>query len=176
MQRIFRFCMCVGLCVCVCVYRGPGSSQGLPSSSVPGSWRSQCVSVYHVLYTRVCTCGYVCACVFLHDSHGFVETAQNSPAPNSSPHLFFSVLYSVQGCSHTNTHTHTHTSSLHTSVSLFPLTKSWKAAVTCSLVFVFLKSLFTVPSSFYGGEERRGGQNIMLLVHLSKQVKVKVNI
>ncbi len=31
---------------------------------------------------------------------------------------------------------------------LFPLTKSWKASVTCSWVLVFLKSLFTVPSSF----------------------------
>lgn len=39
-----------------------------------------------------------------------------------------------------------------TSMSLFPLTKSWKAVVTCSLVFVFLKSLLTVPSSIYAGK------------------------
>lgn len=35
-----------------------------------------------------------------------------------------------------------------TRMFLFPLTKSWKASVTCSWVWVFLKSLFTVPSSF----------------------------
>ena len=40
-----------------------------------------------------------------------------------------------------------------TRMSLFPLTKSWKAAVTCSLVFVFLKSLLTVPSSFWRAED-----------------------
>lgn len=45
------------------------------------------------------------------------------------------------------------TTNILTSTSLLPLTKSLKAAVTCSLVFVFLKSLFTVPSSFYEAEE-----------------------
>lgn len=158
MQRIFRFCMCV----CVCLYRGPGSSQGLPSSSVPGSWRSQCVSVYHVLYTRVCTCLLVCFCVI---PMGLLK--QRRTLQLQIPVLIcFFLSCTVFKVVHTQTHTHT--SSLHTSVSLFPLTKSWKAAVTCSLVFVFLKSLFTVPSSFYRGGGRRRGQNIILLVNLSK--------
>ena len=40
-----------------------------------------------------------------------------------------------------------------TRMFLFPLTKSWNASVTCSRLLVFLKSLFTVPSSFCGREK-----------------------
>lgn len=41
-----------------------------------------------------------------------------------------------------------------TSTLRFPLVNSLKASVTCSFVRVFLKSRFTVPSSFWKGRQR----------------------
>lgn len=91
-------------CVCVCVFiQRPREFPRTSLFFCPRKLKvTVCICVSCTVYKSV----YVSACVFLRDSHGLVETAQNTPAPNSSPHLFFSVLYSVQGCSHTNTHTH----------------------------------------------------------------------
>lgn len=153
-------------CVCVCVYT---EAQGVPkdfrlllSQEAEGHSVYLCIMYCIQECVRVCTCLLVCFCVI---PMGLLK--QRRTVQLQIPVLIcFFLSCTVFKVVHTQTHTHT--SSLHTSVSLFPLTKSWKAAVTCSLVFVFLKSLFTVPSSFYRGGGRRRGQNIILLVNLSK--------